>query len=351
MQRVTLGRYVSVGRALAAAGLIAASLWLGAYPDRAGAIEPRRERDTVEEPTEPPRQREAPRDFCVQARADWASISTTTDAEVLASFIRTLPAQCRVQRAQAERRLAIVQADATRPPILYASIAIGDRATGTLARGDGRLTTDEYADGYRFAGRRGQRVAIDLRSAAFDAYLILIPPSGAQIDVDDTDGLGTNSRIEHTLQQDGEYIILATSFQAGETGAYELQLGMQAAPSPPAASVSYPPPAGAPLADPAGGLIWTALPDEQTLRRVYPLAARSQQREGRVVLSCRVNTDSTAACTIASEQPAGLGFGNAALEASHSLRVAALRSDGSSSAGTQTEVILNFRLDQISTSP
>ncbi|MEK6542561.1 MAG: pre-peptidase C-terminal domain-containing protein [Pseudomonadota bacterium] len=113
----------------------------------------------------------------------------------------------------------------TRPAAAGTSrLTIGENTTGQLARGDEQLGGDgEYVDTYRFTGTRGQRVAIDATSTAFDTYLMLQPPEGAQIDNDDGPS-GTNARIDQVLPADGEYRVLVTSFRAGETGDYQLSI-------------------------------------------------------------------------------------------------------------------------------
>lgn len=103
------------------------------------------------------------------------------------------------------------------------TIRIGDTVGGSLAAGDASLDSGEYVDRYRFSGRRGQRVAVELTSAAFDAYTILRTPSGRQIDNDDGQD-GTNSRLDTVLDQDGEYQVDVTSYQAGETGSYRFSV-------------------------------------------------------------------------------------------------------------------------------
>ena len=106
-----------------------------------------------------------------------------------------------------------------------ATLRIGGSDGGQLGASDRRLESGEYVDEFRFSGRRGQRVSIELGSEAFDTYLILVPPSGEQIDNDDEgNGESTDSRIETALPADGEYRILVTSFQPGETGRYRLAL-------------------------------------------------------------------------------------------------------------------------------
>lgn len=102
-------------------------------------------------------------------------------------------------------------------------ISIGDTVSGTLQSGDARLESGEYVDTYRFSGRRGQRVAAELTSSAFDAYIILRTPSGEQIDNDDGSD-GTNSRLDHVLAEDGEYQVMVTSYAPGETGSYRFSV-------------------------------------------------------------------------------------------------------------------------------
>ena len=55
----------------------------------------------------------------------------------------------------------------------------------------------------------------------FDPYLIVKAPSGSQVDNDDYNGDRTRSHIEHVATESGAYSVIATSFQTGETGAYD----------------------------------------------------------------------------------------------------------------------------------
>ncbi len=100
----------------------------------------------------------------------------------------------------------------------------GQGASGTLAQGDGTLQSGEFVDNYRFLGQRGQRVVIDMRSSDFDAYLMVVSPSGEQQDNDDSGLDGTNSQLEFVVDEDGEYSIHATSYQPGERGAYDIAI-------------------------------------------------------------------------------------------------------------------------------
>ena len=103
------------------------------------------------------------------------------------------------------------------------SIAIGDTVGGALQSGDEQLDTGEYVDTFTFSGQRGQRVAAELTSSAFDAYIILTTPSGEQLDNDDGED-GTNSRLDTVLSEEGEYQVRVTSFAAGETGSYRFSV-------------------------------------------------------------------------------------------------------------------------------
>ncbi|CAN5147479.1 hypothetical protein BH10PSE2_BH10PSE2_06260 [soil metagenome] len=103
------------------------------------------------------------------------------------------------------------------------TIRIGDTVGGLLQSGDETLDSGEYVDTYSFSGTRGQRVAVELTSSAFDAYTILRTPSGEQIDNDDGDD-GTNSRLDTVLSETGEYQVQVTSYSAGETGSYRFSV-------------------------------------------------------------------------------------------------------------------------------
>lgn len=123
-------------------------------------------------------------------------------------------------------------APSTRPAVAGATnLTIGQNTNGQLARGDAQLGSDgEYVDTYRFTGRRGERVAIEATSSAFDTYIIMHPPEGDQIDNDDGPN-GTNARIDQVLPADGEYRVLVTSFRPGETGDYQLSIAPSEGPA------------------------------------------------------------------------------------------------------------------------
>lgn len=109
-------------------------------------------------------------------------------------------------------------------PAAAQSIAIGDTVEGELTEGDGKSESDTPADAWRFEGREGQRVRIDMTSDDFDTYLELFDDNRVSLDEDDDGGPeGTNSRITITLPRTGAYVIEARAF-AEATGGYSLSL-------------------------------------------------------------------------------------------------------------------------------
>ncbi len=103
-------------------------------------------------------------------------------------------------------------------------ITIGQAVSGSLAAGDDTLNSGEYVDHFRFTGQRGQRVAVELTSSAFDAYTILTTPGGDQQDNDDARDGTHDSRLDTVLAEDGEYTVMVTSYAAGETGSYRFSV-------------------------------------------------------------------------------------------------------------------------------
>lgn len=100
---------------------------------------------------------------------------------------------------------------------------------GTLARGDETLEEGEFVDTFTYRWEAGQRVTIELTTKDFDGYLVLVPPKGEQIENDDADEDDSErSLIETDLTISGEYQVMVTSYEKGETGAYALRVGASA---------------------------------------------------------------------------------------------------------------------------
>ena len=95
---------------------------------------------------------------------------------------------------------------------------------GELSQSDETLPNGEYADVYTFQGVAGGRARIELRSNAFDTYLFVVAPDGTQEGNDDaSQGETTRSLVEMETSA-GQYRVVATSFEPGETGSYQLTI-------------------------------------------------------------------------------------------------------------------------------
>ena len=107
------------------------------------------------------------------------------------------------------------------PAALLAPSALAQSFSGELTSDDETFAEGEFIDTYTVAARSGQAIAVRLTSVAFDPYVIIRSPTGAQEDNDDcTDGDRDHSCATVLAEQDGTYEIWVTSYEVGETGPY-----------------------------------------------------------------------------------------------------------------------------------
>ena len=118
-------------------------------------------------------------------------------------------------------------------------LTLGQQATGELTETDNvEDDSDRMYDAYTFTGRYGQRIVAQMESGDFDTYLNLGRMENGQfvsVATDDDGGQeGTNSRLAHVLDEDGQYVIRASSYGA-QGGAYTLTVEERVAraPAPP----------------------------------------------------------------------------------------------------------------------
>ncbi|MBD2055089.1 PPC domain-containing protein [Oculatella sp. FACHB-28] len=95
---------------------------------------------------------------------------------------------------------------------------------GALEEGDLVLPQDgSLYDEHTFEGRAGQSVAIDLESADFDTFLILLDPQERIVGQhDDVSQDNFNSTLNVTLPVDGTYTVIANGFDSNSRGRYQL---------------------------------------------------------------------------------------------------------------------------------
>jgi hypothetical protein len=121
--------------------------------------------------------------------------------------------------------LVVQERPALPPPPPPAAIRAGATASGTLSEPDPQTDDDAFYDLYRYTGRRGERLTVTMRSDAFDTFVALGRMEGGrfvELETEDDGADGTNTKLEYTLETDGDFVIRATSLSGMQTGAYTL---------------------------------------------------------------------------------------------------------------------------------
>jgi len=108
-------------------------------------------------------------------------------------------------------------------------LAPGRTVTGMLSASPrGALGTAE--GDWRYAGRAGETITLDMRSSEFDPFLTLysVGTAVSRVAQDDNGGGGLNSRIVYRLPADGEYVARAERRVPGRSGSYTLSFNSSA---------------------------------------------------------------------------------------------------------------------------
>ena len=97
----------------------------------------------------------------------------------------------------------------------------GGDLQGFLSSEDWLLENEFYADRYVFRATRTTTVDVDMDSPDFDPYLMVEDEFGNVLEDDDS-GPGDSAHISFTVTEGREYEVRATSFDAFDTGDYDL---------------------------------------------------------------------------------------------------------------------------------
>jgi Bacterial pre-peptidase C-terminal domain len=107
-------------------------------------------------------------------------------------------------------------------------ITAGQDAEGSLDDEDEVLETDgSYYELWTYRGRAGEQVRLMMNSDDFDTYVAIGRMRGGEFEeiaTMDDGGEGTNTLLELTLPEDGEYVIRANAYRADMTGDYTLRV-------------------------------------------------------------------------------------------------------------------------------
>lgn len=116
---------------------------------------------------------------------------------------------------------------AKRTPLDSRVLVSGRTVAGEL-RSEVRGPIGRSEGDWRFTGRSGETITIDLRSSEFDPFLTLYAIDGrggaTRVAQDDNGGDGLNSRITYRISAAGEYVMRAERRYSGRSGSYTLAL-------------------------------------------------------------------------------------------------------------------------------
>lgn len=101
-----------------------------------------------------------------------------------------------------------------------------EETSGTLIEGDDTLESGEFMDSFNVLAREGQWIKAEVVSGDFDPYIMVISPTGVQTDVDDSALLNTSmTKAVLEATEGGEWTVIVTSYEPGESGSYDLSYG------------------------------------------------------------------------------------------------------------------------------
>lgn len=107
-------------------------------------------------------------------------------------------------------------------------IPAGETMESELDEDDNVLESDNsFYETWTYQGRAGEQVRISMESDEFDTYLAIgrmVNGEWEEIASMDDGGEGTNSLLQVTLPETGEYVIRANAYNAESTGAYTLRV-------------------------------------------------------------------------------------------------------------------------------
>jgi hypothetical protein len=128
--------------------------------------------------------------------------------------------------------LTITQSDADNSSGLsdasVTEIVVDSNTEGVLETGDAELSAGEFSDVFAFEAQAGEEIRVALNSRDFDTYLVVMTPTDEVFQNDDFEGSTSQSVVEFVAPGSGTFRIVATSYDTGETGRYDLSVASMA---------------------------------------------------------------------------------------------------------------------------
>ncbi|MCA0269560.1 MAG: hypothetical protein LCH53_10125 [Bacteroidetes bacterium] len=109
------------------------------------------------------------------------------------------------------------------PALLLAAPVWGQTFTGELQDSDPTRDGGNRYDAYTFTLRDGQQAKVRMQSDAFDTYLIVKGPDGAEFSNDDFEGTSV-SQVEFVASKGGTWTVWASAFSDSGRGAYSVDV-------------------------------------------------------------------------------------------------------------------------------
>lgn len=109
-------------------------------------------------------------------------------------------------------------------------LRLGQPVNSALDAEDGTISDNSYFEAWYIELSAGQTVTISLSSGDFDTYLHIGPHGSRETPTsnDDLEEGDTDSGLRFTAPTAGTYVVIANSYEAGETGNYTLRVDGQA---------------------------------------------------------------------------------------------------------------------------
>ena len=100
----------------------------------------------------------------------------------------------------------------------------GRNFSGSLGSPNDVWDGGSHYDLWSVSATSGQRVVIDMESDDVDSYLRVLRRDRTTLATDDDGGSGSNAWLEFRAPYAGEYLVIATSYEAEEVGGYGMRV-------------------------------------------------------------------------------------------------------------------------------